>query len=339
MSVTAAMPVFAVAAAISLSTGWVLVASLERLGERFGLSEGLLGMVAALAADAPEITSAITALAHREQTVGAGVVIGSNVFNLAALLGLSAVIAGRVALHRRVVVFGGAVGTAVAGVSLICVLGLVPPGAGLALLLAVLLPYVIVLGLGPTRTRRLPLSRRFGAWLAGAVADEERELIVAIHPRRAGPRDAVLAAAALVIVVGASVAMERAATEVGRYYKVPDIVVGALVLAAVTSLPNAVAAGYLASRGRGAAVLSTTLNSNALNVAVGLLIPATVVGLGKPSGQTTVITAWYMGLTIFALALAYRAHGLRRLTGALIIATYAGFVAMLTVIAYTGTWP
>ena len=50
------------------------------------------------------------------------------------------------------------------------------------------------------------------------------------------------------------------------------------MLAAVTSLPNAVAAVYLASRGRGAAMLSTTLNSNALNVAAGLLLPATITG-------------------------------------------------------------
>jgi len=58
----------------------------RRLGERAGLSEALLGMVAALAADAPEITSAVTALAHGQASVGAGVVIGSNAFNLVAPL-------------------------------------------------------------------------------------------------------------------------------------------------------------------------------------------------------------------------------------------------------------
>jgi Ca2+/Na+ antiporter len=35
--------------------------------------------------------------------LGAGVVIGSNIFNLAALLGLGAVVAGRIVLHRKVV--------------------------------------------------------------------------------------------------------------------------------------------------------------------------------------------------------------------------------------------
>ncbi|MGH3255230.1 MAG: hypothetical protein ACRDOU_07430, partial [Streptosporangiaceae bacterium] len=69
-------------------------------------------------------------------------------------------------------------------------------------------------------------------------------------------------------------------------YAVPEIVIGGLVLAAVTSLPNAVAAVYLAARGRGAATLSTALNSNTLNVAAGLLLPAAVIGLGRPGEAT-----------------------------------------------------
>ena len=88
-------------------TSWLLVSRLERIGEWLGLSEALLGIVAALAADAPEITAAITALTSHQQRIGAGVVLGSNVFNLAALLGLGAVVAGRIGLHRRVVVLSG----------------------------------------------------------------------------------------------------------------------------------------------------------------------------------------------------------------------------------------
>ncbi len=85
---------FAAGVAVSLTASWLLVSRLERLGERAGFSEGWLGLVAALAADAPEITDAVTALAHGQASVGAGVVVGSNVFNLAALLGLAAVVAG-----------------------------------------------------------------------------------------------------------------------------------------------------------------------------------------------------------------------------------------------------
>ena len=107
--VVLAVAAFPAGAAVSLATSWLLVSRLERIGERLGLSEALLGMVAALAADAPEISAAVSALASHQQRVGAGVVLGSNVFNLAALLGLGAVVAGRIGLHRKVVVLGGAV--------------------------------------------------------------------------------------------------------------------------------------------------------------------------------------------------------------------------------------
>ena len=86
MGIIAAAALFLVSALVSLATSWLLVSRLERLGERLGMSEVVLGMLAALAADAPEITSAISAISQHQQEVGAGVVLGSNVFNLAALL-------------------------------------------------------------------------------------------------------------------------------------------------------------------------------------------------------------------------------------------------------------
>src|SRR6266705_2855235 len=165
--------VFLAAAAVSLSASYLVVTRLERIGERLGLSEGLLGVLAALAGDAPEITAAVTALAQHQNKVGAGVIIGSNVFNLAALLGLGAVVAGRIALHRKVVLLGGVVGAWVAVVCLVTVLGLIPAGAGLVAVLAALVPYLIVLGAGRARLARIPLARRWEAWLAGAVAEEE----------------------------------------------------------------------------------------------------------------------------------------------------------------------
>ena len=63
---------FCVGVVVSLAASWLLVSRLERLGERAGFSEAWLGLVAALAADAPEITSSVTALARGQSTVSAG---------------------------------------------------------------------------------------------------------------------------------------------------------------------------------------------------------------------------------------------------------------------------
>jgi cation:H+ antiporter len=320
---------FFLGAAVSLATSWILVSRLERVGERFGLSEALLGLVAALAADAPEITASVAALTQHRRAVGAGVVIGSNVFNLAALLGIGAVVAGFISLHRKVVLLGGAVAIWVALVCLVTVNGAIGPAVGLVGVLVVLVPYVLILGLRRTTLDRLPLPGRWTAWMASAVDEEELELVVAIRPPRGRPVDALTALVALIVVVLASVTMERGATELGQRYHVADIVIGALVLAAVTSLPNAVAAVHLASKGRGAAAMSTALNSNNLNVAAGLLLPAVFIGLATPSGTGSGIAGWYLGLTALTVALAYAGRGLVRWAGWLIVAAYVAFVAWL----------
>lgn len=320
---------FCIAAAFSLCASWVLVTRLERVGARLGFTEALLGMLAALAADAPEITAAVTALVGHRAQVGMGVVIGSNVFNLAALLGGAAVLAGRIALHRRVIEMEAAVALWVAATCLAVVTGAISAPLGLLVALALLVPYLLALGVPRQRLARIGLPASWVRWLSQAIFEEEAELQAAIHPRRGDLRDAVVAVLAVAAVVGASIAMEQAGSTLGDRAGISQIVVGGLLLAGVTSLPNAVAAVYLARRGRGAATLSTAMNSNALNVIVGLLLPGTLVGLGAASSETTLVASWYLGLTILALASAYAGRGLRRRSGALIICGYVTFAAAL----------
>ncbi len=330
MSSPLAVAVFAAAAALSLGASAVLVVRLERIGARLGFSEALLGLVAALAADTPEVTSAVTALAHGQHDVGTGVVLGSNVFNLAALIGLGAVVAGGIKLHRRVVIFEGAVALWIAALSIAAVTGLITPVTALALALAVLAPYVYVSAVHPSGRSALPLPARLRSWLAGAVAEEEQELAGAIHTDRGGTRDAAVAVLALAAVVAASAAMERAASALGTRWGVPGVITGGIVLAAVTSMPNAVAAIFLARRGRAAATLSEAFNSNTLNVLAGLLIPAVIIA-GPSLGGALRIAIWYGVLTVATIALALAGRGLNRRSGALIIAAYLVFA--VTVIA------
>jgi cation:H+ antiporter len=324
---------FVVGAAVSLATSWVLVSRLERVGERLGLREALLGMVAALAADAPEITASVTALVHHQPTIGAGVVLGSNVFNLAALLGLGAVVAGRISLHRKVIAFSGSAALLIGAACVLSVGRQLPAGVGLAVVLVVFVPFVVLLGAHRRILGRLGPRARWAAWLNDAILEEESELNESIRPSPGTNVDTLVAGAALVIVVLASVAMERGASSLGRHFGVAQIIVGGLVLAAVTSLPNAVSAIYLARRGRGAATLSTALNSNSLNVVGGLLIPATMLGLARPSAAGLLVAGWYVGLTALTLGLAYAAHGLGRAAGGLIIGTYVLFVVVLLLIS------
>ena len=321
--------VFALSAALSLGASVLLVSRLERVGERLGVSEALLGLIAALAADGPEITSSVAAIAGGHGTVGIGVTLGSNVFNLAALLGISALIAGRIKFHRREIALEGTVGLWMAFLSVIVVAGLIAPAIGLLLALVVFVPYVAVSAEHPAARARIRLPARWLEWLARALAEEEAELAVAIRPQRGDRRDTLVALAALVVVVAASVAMEEQATTLGERLGWSQIIVGGLILAAVTSLPNLVAAVYLASRGRGAATLSEAFNSNVFNVIVGLLLPAAILGIASEAGSGLLMASSYTALTCVAIALTFRGHGLTRWTGSIIIAGYCVFVVAI----------
>jgi cation:H+ antiporter len=329
VSTPLAVAVFFAGAAASLGSSWFVVSRIERVGSRLGAPEALLGLVSALAADAPEITSSVSALLAHRRAVGAGVVIGSNVFNLAALLGLGSIVAGVITLHRRVVAFQGVIALIVALACTATVAGLLTPASGLGVVLVVLVPYTSLAALDRSRWWLRPNPSALRRWLSRAITEEELELRAVIHPRRGGPRDAAVGGIALLIVVVASVAMEHAAARIGVRLSVPGILVGATVLAAVTSLPNAVAAIYWARRGRGVAMLSTGLNSNALNVAAGYLAPSALLGVGHGSGPETLVAWWYVGLTALVLVLAYGQRGLRRPAGWLIVVCYAAFVAIL----------
>src|SRR5436305_13188753 len=110
MSSVLAAPLFLLSLTVTLAAARLFARRLDRLGVRFGMPEALIGLLTALAADGPEITSALFALIQGEHDVGVGVLVGSNGFNLAAMIGLSALVAGRVQLPREVLRLEGTVG-------------------------------------------------------------------------------------------------------------------------------------------------------------------------------------------------------------------------------------
>jgi cation:H+ antiporter len=291
---------------------------LDRVGLRLGLPETLLGLLTALAADAPEVSSAIAALVRGAHDVGVGVVLGSNVFNLAAMVGLSALLAGGVRIRREALAVEGAVGlaaTLVVGLLILTVLGAWPT---LLLLAVVLVPYVALLAAGPTRARQ-PLQRFFGEPHRPdhALAHGERVLIPAL----------TLVPALVVIVAGAT-GMVDAALKLADRWSVPDAIVGIVVLAILTSLPNAFTAVRLGLQGRGSALVSETLNSNTVNLVFGVSIPAFFIALGSTSAVTAFDLAWLLLMTSVVLLLLARPRGVGRSEGTAILLLYAVFVVV-----------
>ena len=140
----------------------------------------------------------------------------------------------------------------------------------------------------------------------------------------AGP--AMLLVPALAVIVGGSVLMVDAAVRLGHRWSVPQYLVGVLVLAVLTSLPNAFTAIRLGLQGRGSALLSETLNSNTINLVAGIAIPALVLSLGSFSGLVAFDLVWLIGMTLVVLALLV--GGVGRAGGGLMVALYLVFLGV-----------
>jgi cation:H+ antiporter len=319
--VTAALvALFVASLAVTLAAAGFFARRLDRVGLRLGLPETLLGLLTAAAADAPELSSAITALLKGEHSAGVGVVVGSNVFNLAAMIGGSAMLCGLVRVRRESLVVEGSVGVAVLLAGATVIVGWLPPAAAVAIIGIVLVPYVIVLALGPQGVERLPIRRR--GFLHRMFGEEH----IRVREEGAILGPAMLLVPALAIIIAGSALMVEAAVRLGDRWSVPEFLVGVLVLAVLTSLPNAFTGIRLGLQGRGSALLSETLNSNTINLVAGIAIPALLLSLGSFSGLVAFDLAWLIGTTLVVLALLVR--GVGRAGGGLVIGLYLVFLAV-----------
>ncbi|HZL35094.1 MAG TPA: hypothetical protein VFC78_07280 [Tepidisphaeraceae bacterium] len=320
---------FLASVTLTVISSYVLAHALDRLGARLGFSEGLMGLLNALGANAPEISAAVTALLAHNRDVGVGVVIGSNIFNLAALMGLSAAIAGQVRISRSGLALNGSVALAVTVVLLAMLWESIGPGASLVIMGVIMCPYVVLMALRPHQVKRLIPTHWARSFLAGALEHAHRDARTGQTPRRAVWIDFMSIIPALASIVLGSVRMVKSAILLGGRWGISDAVVGTLVLATLTSLPNALTAIRLALHKRGSVVVSETFNSNTLNIIAGICVPAFVIGLGKPSQLTLASTYWLLGLTVFTLLLTWTGRGLRRREGLAIIGVYALFAAWI----------
>jgi cation:H+ antiporter len=245
-----------------------------------------------------------------------GVVLGSNAFNLAAMIGMSAVLAGGVHLTRRSLLVEGAVALLAAVIAAGLILDVISAGVAVAAFALVAVPYLVQLGRGRLHTSTSEARARDRT--IASIPDPQQDMWKLVG---------LIVTAVALIILGAE-GMVRTALSLAGDWHVSHVVVGVLILAVLTSLPNAFTAIRLGTSDRGTALVSETLNSNTINLAGGLMLPALIVGLGGATGLVKFDLGWFIGMTIVTLLVLARSGGARRFDGALIIALYLVFVAV-----------
>jgi cation:H+ antiporter len=308
MSPALSAPLFLVSLIVTLAAARTFARRLDRLGVRFGFPEALIGLLTALAADGPEISSALFALLKGAHDVGVGVLVGSNGFNLAAMIGLSALLTGHVRLTRHDLLLEGTVGLLVTVVAGALLLGWLSPGVAAGSSALVLIPY-LVLVLASARTT----PERHEQPVPDATGDPTHHLLGLI----------VLDVA---LIVAGSFGMVETALTLAGHWHVSGAILGVLILGPLTSIPNAATAVRLGRAGRGAALVGETFNSNTINLAAGVILPSLIVTLAAASTLAKLQLAWLLAATLMTLALLARSGGMRRAGAVALIVMYFAFV-------------
>jgi cation:H+ antiporter len=318
---------FGVSLCVTLFAARTFARHLDEVGVHLGLPEAFIGLLTAMAADGPEIASSLTALAKGAGGVSLGVVVGSNLFNIAAMVGVSALLVGAVSLRREALALEGSVTVAASVIVGALVLGGISVVVAVVLLAGVLGPYAVLLVRGAEFAERAPLPRAVTSGLMLALSEHSDEPTGTPDPSSGIARTTPLfIGGSVVLIVAGSIGMVETALTMASAWHIPQSAVGFLILGPLTSIPNAATAVRLGLARRGSALVSDTFNSNTINLAAGVAIPGLFVSVLSTSASVVFDLLLLMGMTAIVIALLAQRRGIGRRGGGMLIAIYVVFV-------------
>ena len=282
----------------------------------FGLPTLLIGLtVVAIATSAPEILVSITAALHDNTELAVGNAIGSNIANIALVLGATAVV--RPMIVRSTVLRREM--PALLAVTLLTVMLFLDTYLGI-------LDGIILLG-------GLVLVMQWLVRLGSQANDDVdpiQEEIAAEIPSDMSTGMALswLALGLVVLLVGARM-LVWGAHHIAINLGVSDLVIGLTIVAVGTSLPELATAIVAAFRRHSDVVIGNVIGSNIFNVLAILGTTTLVQPIAVGDQFRTVDALMVVGSSAFLLALLFATQRIGRGWGACMLATYAGYTAYL----------
>jgi cation:H+ antiporter len=300
----------------------LLVRGASKLALSFGISPLVVGLtIVAMGTSAPEVAVSVGAVMGGQTDIAVGNVVGSNIFNVLFILGISALIAPLV-VHAQVIrqelpiMLGAAL--------LLVVMGWDGSITSLeaALLLVLTVVYTVFL---------IVQSRR-------ATAAESTEYNDEIEPAAPGAWDAKLPAQIGLIVVGlaflvvGSEWLVSSAVVFAKSLGVSDLVIGLTIVAAGTSMPEVATSVMAAIKGERDIAVGNVVGSNIFNI-------LGCIGLsGVVAGSTGLILApsiltfdiWVLlAVTLACMPIFLSGREIARWEGGFFLAYYVAYVSYL----------
>ena len=313
--------------------GEALVRGAVTLARAAGLSPAIIGLtVVALGTSLPELVVSVVAALRGQGDVTVGNVLGSNIVNLTAILGTTAIVSA-IPVHRTAVRLEWPAMLA-ATVALLAVLGdgVVSRAEG-ALLVVALAAFVtfIVREAGrvvpPAADAAAPPG--FASRAAPAVAGDELTFAAPADGARRGWRTGAALALGAALLAAGGHALVTGATTLAELAGLSERVIGLTVVALGTSAPELAASLVAARRGRTELAVTNVLGSNTIN-ALGVLGGAAVVHplqVGSTFAQTD--GWWMLGTALLILPVLWSGERIGRWEGAALVGLYVTYVIVL----------
>ena len=304
----------------------LLVRGASKLALSFGISPLVVGLtVVAFGTSSPEIAVSVGAVLDGRTDIALGNVVGSNIFNVLFILGLSALITPLV-VHIQLIRQEGPI---MLGASLLLLLLALDGRLGFTdglMLTALLVAYTVFLVV-QSRAETKAANDEYAAEVKPAVAGGWDASL---------PAQLLLIAAGLGLLVAGSGWLVDAAIIFAKALGVSDLVIGLTIVAAGTSMPEVATSVMAAIKGERDIAVGNVVGSNTFNIlgCLGLSgLAAGATGLVVPSSVLN-FDIWVMlAVALACLPVFLTGREIARWEGAVFLGYYIAYVAYLILAA------
>jgi cation:H+ antiporter len=298
-----------------------LVRGAARLARTIGISALVIGLtIVAFGTSAPELVVTTLAALRGQPDVAVGNVVGSNIVNIAVILGLSAAVSvvrvqPGIIMREMPIMIAAAIALVALGAD--GTIGRLDAGLLLAGFLAFLLYMLAIARRGePTPA----LETEFEEF-------EQEHGMVPARPNRA--RDLLLIAIGLVALVAGAELLVRSAVSFARAAGVSELLIGLTIVSIGTSLPELATSVVAALHREADIAVGNVVGSNIFNVLAVLGIAPLIHPIAVDRSLYS-FEMWVMvGLSLALPVLARTGMRIARIEGMLLLAGYVAFVWVL----------
>jgi cation:H+ antiporter len=325
MSIFILIGILIVSLIIVIKAADIFVDNLVEVGALLGISQIILGVTAAaIGTSLPEFGSAVIASLSGSVDIGVGTVIGSNIWNVAGILGISAVVAGVIKSDVKGINRDGAITLATA-VILIFFMFLGDIGKIAAVIMIIVYAFylrtLIRAQKEEAESDKKEVEEEFG--LEENIDEKSGSKLKSINPKNI--LGILIGFAGL--VVGCRL-LVYSGVGIGEIYNIPEITMGLFVLAIGTSIPELVVTLSSAMKGLHDLSIGTVLGSNTFNILIGIGVPALFLNVPVDPVSLYFDAPVMIFVTILVLMLIKKGNELTRVNGLILLAAYVAYATI-----------